>query len=712
MIGAPFPVRPTCLEIENFRGFRGACSLDFGQDLTLLMGECKAGKSSILTAIEWCLLGTKVVSSTSTGIAERGDWILANTEATGETRVTLTLVVEGGKGKLTRTRALDAKRNAPDQLELTLPGEQLLTGNEVEEWLEWTGMPNWDTWKQAFAQHQESARERITDQADRSYLIASMLGLSDYRDLSAMLKKVKPKELEECAQETLQHLAEDQQRARQTPQQEVNGIQASLQRLNVSATQAGDAELELRRKALIAEALPVGEAIGLSAEQLPHQDWSASEVHTWGANWRSQVDAHLTPLRQELGDLEGRIRSLTASHEALNPKRVALADARQQLEGLRSKHGSPQDLRAQRETIAGELSTLREQRREQGELNNLLREALGVIKASGRTDQCPVCTQDTGGLEQRLQEQVASGGDDAIQNQLDQLASRDGALSSQLQQLEQAQATFQGTEDSLASLEKTLRGQLPPGTQEEAGVTELLAALLAQKVRLEKTINLADENLAGMTGKLEVLGLLLNLRAARERAEHRAGDLSAMPQFAALQDKIDEAAGFACDLIALENMARELEEEQAALQIQAVNQSINHYMSMISPGFERVVSVHQKHTATKLIYQLVDSEGENLTGTLNQGALNSLSLATFFAGAQFRVSQGLPEFLVLDDPVQSLDQAHQEGLARAVKEFSKLAPVIIACLPSHFTKELERLKSPDDKLCRVHGSDPIQIEEI
>ena len=62
MIGAPFPVRPTCLEIENFRGFRGDCSLDFGQDLTLLMGECKAGKSSILTAIEWCLLGTMVES--------------------------------------------------------------------------------------------------------------------------------------------------------------------------------------------------------------------------------------------------------------------------------------------------------------------------------------------------------------------------------------------------------------------------------------------------------------------------------------------------------------------------------------------------------------------------------------------------------------------------------------------------------------------------
>jgi ABC-type hemin transport system ATPase subunit len=124
------------------------------------------------------------------------------------------------------------------------------------------------------------------------------------------------------------------------------------------------------------------------------------------------------------------------------------------------------------------------------------------------------------------------------------------------------------------------------------------------------------------------------------------------------------------------------------------------------------VSVQQKHTATKLIYQLVDNAGENITGTLNQGALNSLSLATFFAGAQFRVKQGLPEFLILDDPVQSLDQAHQEGLARAAKEFSKLAPVIVACLPSHFTRELERLRSPDDKLYKVHGSDPIQFEEV
>jgi DNA repair ATPase RecN len=69
--GAPFPIRPVALLVENFRGLGGEHSLDLDRDLTVLVGKNGAGKSSLLVAIEWCLFGAEATTSSDSGIAER-----------------------------------------------------------------------------------------------------------------------------------------------------------------------------------------------------------------------------------------------------------------------------------------------------------------------------------------------------------------------------------------------------------------------------------------------------------------------------------------------------------------------------------------------------------------------------------------------------------------------------------------------------------------
>ncbi len=97
MSGAPFPIHPVALLVENFRGLGGEHSLDLDRDLTVLVGKNGTGKSSLLVAVEWCLFGAEATTSSDSGIAERNDWALAHDGAAGDVRVTLELAVEGGR---------------------------------------------------------------------------------------------------------------------------------------------------------------------------------------------------------------------------------------------------------------------------------------------------------------------------------------------------------------------------------------------------------------------------------------------------------------------------------------------------------------------------------------------------------------------------------------------------------------------------------------
>ncbi len=206
MSGAPFPIHPVALLAENFRGLGGEHSLDLDRDLTVLVGKNGTGKSSLLVAVEWCLFGAEATKKSDSGIAERGDWALAHVGAAGDVRVTLELAVKGGRARLTRRRGADAKPRDEDDVQLELPGEEVLRGTEVQDWLSWNHLPDWKLWKRSFCQHQELSRARVTEEADRSSAIAGMLGLDEYRKISDELKKLKVKKLEQRAAEELAEL--------------------------------------------------------------------------------------------------------------------------------------------------------------------------------------------------------------------------------------------------------------------------------------------------------------------------------------------------------------------------------------------------------------------------------------------------------------------------------------------------------------------------
>jgi hypothetical protein len=696
--GVPFPIRPVALLAENFRGLGGEHSLDLDRDLTVLVGKNGTGKSSLLVAVEWCLFGAEATKKSDSGIAERGDWALAHDGAAGDVRVTLELAVEGGRARLTRRRAADAKARDEDDIQLALPSEEVLRGKEVQDWLSWNNLPDWKLWKRSFCQHQELVRARVTDETDRSTAIAGMLGLDEYRKVSDELKKLKVKKLEQRAADELAELGKAQLQALERPGLALRDLEGQLERHGIAAAQAGDAELERRMSEFLSSARGIATQFGVDDSEIPRDGGPARDVLAWAQTWRADVRRKVDALSKECGELSTRVQTLQSSAEALKPARRAEADAKSTRERVATERGSVEVLFAQREEQAKKRAALEDEGRRGDALGKLLRDALQLVKNAPAPYPCPVCDHNRGDLDRVIQEKLDEHAPDALRSQFEEIEARDAKLREHIEQLNNADSAYEAARQQVRSLEDKVRGQLPAGTGEGASNDELLRSWGDEVRKLRERCDAGEQHIAQHNENLEILDLLAKLRDARARTNATAGELAETPEFQELQCVIDEAAGLASDLEALGAMARKLEDERSEERITAVNESIDTYFSTITGGWGRGrVQVLPKRTATKISYQLVDVQGRAITSLLNQAAFNALSLAALFASAESRARLGLPQFLVLDDPGQSLDEEHEAGLARAIAKFAGIAPVLVGTFPGTLADALSKTDAGNSK---------------
>jgi hypothetical protein len=223
----------------------------------------------------------------------------------------------------------------------------------------------------------------------------------------------------------------------------------------------------------------------------------------------------------------------------------------------------------------------------------------------------------------------------------------------------------------------------------------------------EAVLHATEEDLEAHRKEADVLGLLAKWLAARNRARVSGDDLSRHPAWNDLQAALDEAAGLAVDIQALGAMAREAQEQRSGERVDEVNHCLGTYFTLITGTDEHgQVRVQVHRTATRLRYNLVDDSGKSVLPILNQAALNSLSLAMLFAQAEDRAESGRPAWVVLDDPGQSLDEEHLEGLARAVERIAGHCPVIVGVVPGALADHLTEIASRTRRVVQLAPWDP------
>lgn len=673
-------MRPARLEIHNFRGWRSG-AISFEAPLSVVVGANRAGKSSTLNALEWCLFGDEV-EKRSSGIAERSDWQAAQV-ASEAIEVTATFAHDGGDVRVTRRRA---GPRSGDELAVDEGGRRH-AGDAARAWLLRAGFPDWTTWRRAFCQHQELSRARLVETSDRSSILAALLGLDAYDALDAKLRELRPaaviKQLDE-AQDRLETLV--LQRLRR-PEEELAELEARLASRGIDRASVG-VQLALDVAAgMLARARALDEGLRLeSALPRCERESDLDAVESWAGGF-ANVARGESRSAERASEISRRRGELLAAVGAFEPAAARARISRTALDGHLRERG---DVAALRASIATSEETERAAEaavRAQSALLALLGDARDVLRAAADPERCPVCDSRTRDLSARLDAALASGRSASGVERSDELRrarERTIALREGLRAVENAARDESEAQKTLELSKQKLLALVPEARLAAHGQDALRAArdeidaLAAESSRLQAASAERERELQAHARDLDLLRELAKWRAASRRAAHRT-TLDGSPAYQRLERAIDAAAAFAVDLDALAALGREAQEELSARREREVNARLGAYFELVTGDASGAnARVRVKRTAKGLSYDLEDARGGRSLATLNQASLNALSLALLFAQAEERAASGAPAWLVLDDPAQSLDPQHQAGLARAIERVAMQCPVIVA----------------------------------
>ena len=712
-------MRPVRLEIKNFRGWR-ECVLPLDRTLTIVVGDNARGKSSAMNAIEWCLFGREVEKASS-GIAERADWEVHHRGAPGTgTEVTLALVKGKSETRIRRRRDADAGAREEDQLTIELSSGEQIVQQDAEAWIQKSGLPDWETWRRACCQHQEILRSRLTEKSDRSSVLTSLLGLEDHDRYTSLLREAHPEKLIKQLDLELEELEKDVLFRLRQPAEEIDECEQRLAGLGIENARLGPALAVEVGRAMIERARALGARLGVPVEPPPFEgEVDEPALLAWAKSWPAAFRKEAR-VPERLSSLTKKRAGILSEVEQLRPLEERHRLAREKLSAEVRERGNEETQKQLLVSAEASLKAAEGRVRGENQTQAILRDTLDVLRVSEDPEQCPVCDTRVQGLADRIQVALGKG-----------VGGRGGAAA-RLAALERERKDAQARRDTLERTMRALaklvqdeadarkgleehRGKLAalisPGRIESngdllAGAREEEEAMGAEIPRLEGATLEIDQSLEEFRKDVEKLRELARWRTASKRAEQKA-DLASAPAWGSLQKALDQAATHAVDLEALGAMARAAQAERSAEREGEVNRSLSEILGLIAgPEARMTARVSMKETARNLTFDLEDATGERVLSTLNQAALNAISLALLFAQAEERAKAGVPTWVVLDDPGQSLDTERQDGLARAIERLARSCPVVVATTPGRLAERLLSATSSPRRAIRLAARDP------
>lgn len=687
--------RPTRVEVDGFRGFGQTASYTMTDPITMLVGANGSGKSSALNAIEWCLFG-EAVSIKGSGIDERMDWVVCH-RASPRASVSLHFACDGDSFVVTRSKR--AAASGPSSLVVQLQDQRTLEGSAAMEWLTGQGLPDWETWRKSFCQHQEDCRSRILDTRGRSDQIAAMLGLQDLRQMREALDRER-RSAQKAIARSNQCTASIEERYRNARKN--TDVQQDI--LGKQLGDRGHAQEDLHDAHFVEQlhvafdVLP-GEMSQMAREHNPTllvrnaeieaSYRQANELLELATQQRRAREKELEQRKKECQDLEGELR-------AYGPIAMALREASASVDSMLRKHGSEADLSQSIADLSTRIRDLEARRADMDVQVQILESSEKHLQQADDANQCPVCDTRTQGLLDQIRtrlEQLRSEAQAALAKELDELQQSKGQQERHKENLVQAQVTRKGRADAAAAANQRIVALIQA---QETDVDEVqqealrhVEHLRREIQRLDPVVQALERSTEDLRAKIDDAGLYLRWKKQESEREPVTSSVQDLPAWGELEEALDRIGGMTADLESLAQMAKELEQESSHQRLAEVNDRLGtHFAKIIGDRSSRRVQVKAKGTAKKLSYILQDQHGEDLTPILNQASLNALSYAFLLGQAEHRSDQGQCGWLLLDDPTQSLDEEHQQGLADALLAVASTTPVLVAALPGQFASML------------------------
>jgi DNA repair exonuclease SbcCD ATPase subunit len=639
------------ISISGFRGFNRECEVSIRANVVILKGPNGSGKTSLIDAIQWLLLGD--ISRFRGGVLKKGEDYISNRYASGPPFVAAKLSGDQGPVRISR-------RGIGDAMQLQVEGHEIpnLLEDDAQAWLDKTmgagsaeNKPS-ELLRRHLLQQDEMREFLQADTNERYEFVASLTGMERLTSLDNQLTS----ELKSARQ------------AARDLQTRVEKAESELASASVDRT---DTRQLLEERAVPVDLEGAAKAAALlSSEEAPTEPVQLS-------------DALSVRSEEILEELEGLEENRRQRQLADQQARESGADA-SQLAELRTKIGALGGEEAQaRERLVKAEGDLAAARITADKAQQLAALALEQIEGA-----CPVCGQEHNHDETRTRlerllrgtPELAEGtaAVDAAEAAVAGIAASLADARSQLAELEAAAERRAEAEQSIERLE----------VERKEGRERLKALIDAPAKGGEKEL---EES--ATTRRAEIDAALARLRRGLERElgnrrtarrvtalDERVGDL-----LAHLDDLREKLRAQQTRVKRAEEVRKNLGRHINAVMGEATNGStelINEIYRRLDvhPTFQEFGFHTQRHYETghlrPWVYDRRRGRDGNALHVLSAAQLNSLAICLFLA-LNLESRSGLST-AVLDDPVQSLDDVNLLSLADVLRTVRSERQVIVS----------------------------------
>lgn len=667
----PEPVAIRRVHIENFRGFRAERVIDLAASATIVSGSNGKGKTSFFDALQWLLLGS--LGRLAELASRRSGEYIVNSFAPQGTSAVVSAELEIDGRLLTLTRTGNYKSS---DLQL-IDSEQTVTGEQAqralcEALLGDAEISLRDTVLTSGVLQQDVVRAVLQEEPKNRYRhMAALLGLEEVAGFEAEAKR---------RSEGCEALAKRARGEHANAEELLRNSQAELARLTQRL--ATEPEIAKARQVLqdeVADSAPVFEI-----RELPAQ---AAEAVALGQLARR--------LRIAADELLKRARVITEQQDAL-----PVIDAKE-LAGVEEEiEKAAQESSAAQEELAIAVTRRRQAEQRASQLAELATRAMPLLG-----EHCPVCRQpiEQTEVEAHLRELIEAGGEDLpalihanteAEQRADMLGVRSLELQNRRQELSADMQRRSELEQARAELVKDC-AQLAAGeTPIRKEVQEMLATGATDA--LEQLRESAD-HLAGISEQLASLlgtsGLAEELQRVSEQVDAQTAAVADLSQEAARASRDAESAKTLASA-STRAIAGVTKERFASLQplVDDIFARLAPHPVFTALGFEMGVS-YRSGVADPFVSDPESGATADPLLVFSSSQANVAALTYFLALSWASTTKALP-FLLLDDPLQSMDDVNALGFSDLCRHIRTRRQLVVSTHETRLASLLARKLTP------------------
>lgn len=677
-------MRLVSLELNGFRGFSKKETFDLDADCVVLVGTNGCGKTTILDGILWTLSGS--VSRLGADPAV----IRSKYSQSGETQASLTLRDDTTKEEVSITRTLDGDGKLQTSVKI---GGKTAKGPSAESRileLLWPDAVSTADSATALASvmacsvylQQDLVRNFIdsTSDEDRFKAVGELMGAGRVTDLQLRLEKAKI-----------------------AWSKATNQFQEDLEQLKEKA-QALEAQLSdlLERS---------GGKAGASLEKQWDAWWKGLERYgvkvipvAFGArDAAAKLDSGMKQLAAFERTAERRLQLLQSIQEDLAGMAARpVVDLGRLTEAVETARRAVTEQRRLVEVEQARIAELRSAQVNLKERNDQLR-ALAQLAMNLLDEECPVCgqTHDRGATTKRLKKLAAnrdegpkpSSTSEALAQLLNVLTAKERGLS-------EAQIALRDAErgaKALKDLEQTVARRMKDlGIEGVKGQAERLKATVGAVKEVEQQIDASSTHRAS--------GEALSVHLGQASDQSRLGELK--EELGKLKNEIAERDKRIKDRTATGKLGQDIVESLRTAASDVVVRRLDQIRPLLQAVYARI-DPHPAFKAVAFLSRLANRRGR-LTTVISDmhSKIQSVDPATILSSSQMNAlavsvflslnlgSQPPLGAVVLDDPLQSLDDVNLLGLVDLLRRTKEHRQLLVTTHDERFGNLLERKLRP------------------